>query len=66
MVKKEVLELIKNFMRLPEKKQAEIFEMIERLTCIQMGGEGNAPDFVNMADISRMKRAGNSGAKHAG
>ncbi|MDR2784848.1 MAG: hypothetical protein LBB83_02920 [Treponema sp.] len=61
-----VLELMKNFKRLPEKRQTEIFEMIERLTCIQMNEGGDAPDFVNTADTSLIKRAGNSGAKHAG
>ncbi|MDR2052169.1 MAG: hypothetical protein LBP80_02035 [Treponema sp.] len=60
-----VLELMKNFKRLPEKKRTEIFEMMEMLTRIQMNESGDPPDFVNAVNTSLIKRVRNSGVKHA-
>jgi hypothetical protein len=51
----EIPELLKNFTRLPEKKQAEVLGMLKALTFIQMGGTGDALDFINSIDKAQAK-----------
>jgi hypothetical protein len=58
MDKNGIPELLKNFMRLPEKKQAEIFGMLKALTFIQMGETSDAMEFISKIDKSQVRGQG--------
>jgi hypothetical protein len=63
MDKNGIPDLVKNFTRLPEKKQAEIFGMLKALTFIQMGGTSDALDFISKIDKKQAEGQGGQTAE---
>ncbi|MDR1411333.1 MAG: hypothetical protein LBI91_03920 [Spirochaetaceae bacterium] len=56
-------ELVKNFTRLPEKRQAEVLGMLKALTFIQMGGTSDALDFISKIDKAQVEGQGERAAE---